>query len=105
MPRSSRGNTPTEKMNTPKTHLQSFYISVNGRPYMGESDETVDASSRWTGWTGKSPAKRSRIKLGEFLSGPGKEIYGRRCLRSELERILAEADAGLQIEKLEITGY
>jgi hypothetical protein len=91
-------------MNAPKQYLQCFHIAVNGRPYLGESDETVDASSRWTGWTGKSPAKRSRIKLGDFLSGPGKTITGKRCLRSELERILAEADAGLQIEKLEITG-
>lgn len=91
-------------MTPPKTYIRSFFIFVNGRPYLGESDETVDASPRWAGWTGKSPAKRSRIKLGEFLSGPGKEIVGRINLRSELERILSEADAGLKIEKLEITG-
>jgi hypothetical protein len=91
-------------MNAPKSYLQSFSITVNGRPYLGESSETVAAAPRYSGWTGKSPAKRSRIKLGEFLSGPGKAIEGRRNLRSEIERILAEADAGLQIEKLEITG-
>lgn len=92
-------------MNAPKTQkVRSFHISVNGRPYLGESDETVDAEPRWTGWTGRSPAKRSRIKLGEFLSGPGKEIIGRINLRSELDRIFREADAGLQIEKLEIIG-
>ena len=92
-------------MNAPKSHLQSFRISVNGRPYLGESDEITDAAPRWTGWTGKTPAKRSRIKLGEFLENtPGKEIIGRVNLRSELDRIMREADAGLQIEKLEITG-
>lgn len=90
-------------MNTPKTTLPQYYITVNGRPYLGESDETVDAAPRYSGWTGKSPAKRSRIKLGEFLSGPGKIIESRRNLRSELDRIFAEADAGLDIEKLEIT--
>ena len=89
---------------TKSQNLRSFHISVNGRPYLGESDETVDSEPRWTGWTGKSPAKRSRIKLGEFLSEPGNEIVGRINLRSELDRILREADAGLQIEKLEITG-
>lgn len=78
-------------MNALKSKLPQYYITVNGRPYLGESDETADA------------APRSRIKLGEFLSGPGKIIISRRNLRSELERIFAEADAGLDIEKLEIT--
>ena len=92
-------------MNAPKAHLQSFRISVNGRQYLGEFDEITDAATRWTGWTGKSPAKRSRINLGEFLENtPGKEIIGRVNLRSEIDRIMREADAGLQIEKLEITG-
>ena len=86
-------------------NIRSFRITVNGRPYLGESDETVNADPRWSGWTGKSPAKRSRIKLGEFLENtPGKEIIGRINLRSELDRIMREADSGLQIEKLEITG-
>ena len=90
-------------MNAPNSKLPQYYITVNGRPYLGESDETADAAPRYSGWTGKSPTKRSRIKLGEFLSGPGKIIVSRRNLRSELERIFAEADAGLDIEKLEIT--
>ena len=86
----------------PETTLPTFCISVNGRPYLGESDETTAVFPRATGWTGKSPATRTRIKLGDFLSGPGKLITGRRCLRSEIDRILTEMDAGFRIEKMEI---
>jgi hypothetical protein len=81
--------------------LPTYFITVNNRPYLGESNETVDNFPRSTGWTGKSPSSRTKIALGQ--SGQGKLITGRKCLRSELERILAEVDSGLTIEKIEIT--
>lgn len=82
--------------------LPTYTITVNNRPYLGESNETVDVFPRSSGWTGKSPSTRTKISLGDIASGTGKLITGRKCLRSELERILAEVDSGLTIEKIEI---
>jgi hypothetical protein len=89
-------------MSETQSQLNTFVIYVNGRPYLGESDESANAMPRHTGWTGKSPGKRTRIKLGELFDGVGRVIVGKRNLRSEIERILAEADAGMDITKIEI---
>lgn len=82
---------PKQASRTPE-----FVIRVNGRPYLGESEESVPAMPRHAGWTGRSPAMRSRIALGD--KQPPKIITGRTNLRSELARIMEESD----IQRIEI---
>jgi hypothetical protein len=92
----------TNFMSATKSTIPVFHVYVNDRPYLGESDESADTFPRHTGWTGKSPHGRSRIRLGVILDDPGVKVVGKRNLRSILERILAELDSGMAISKIEI---
>jgi hypothetical protein len=83
--------------------IPSFHVYVNDQPYLGDSEESVATQPRHTGWTGRSPQTRSRIRLGAVLADPGVVVVGKRNLRSILDRILTAADAGMTITKIEIT--
>ena len=83
-------------------NLPHFVIHIDGKPYLGGHSSIEIKHPRPSGWTGLSPATRSRISIGHHLDVP-KAIQGRRNLRSELERVLAEIDYGLQVKQITIS--
>jgi len=80
--------------------MKTWTIWLDGQPYGGESPAAENAHAAAVGgWSGKQPATRSGVRIGE---GPAKLIAGRTNLRSEVDRIMSRIAEGV-IDPTEIT--
>ncbi len=69
------------------TEKREYVIFIDKKPYLGELDETEKSNYGGEGWNVQNKIERNKLGVGVEGQSP-KIIYGWRCLKSEIERIV-----------------
>ena len=75
-------------------------IKINDLNYCGESQETYPCDYAGNGWHTSNHNELNKLKMGNESA---KEIFGFRCIRSEIDKIFRRGEFGfINIKKIEI---